>query len=58
MAVGDEAIEEGRRALELEPTSPILSRELVLRYLLSRRYPEAIDTFLQTIELDPPLPVK
>jgi serine/threonine-protein kinase len=49
----DEAIREGRRALEIEPTSPILSRELGFKLYQARRYPEAIDAFRKTLELAP-----
>ncbi|MGH9390215.1 MAG: tetratricopeptide repeat protein, partial [Vicinamibacteria bacterium] len=55
MVVGrhDEAIEEARRALELESTSPIVSRELGFRLYQARRYPEAIEQLRKTLELDP-----
>lgn len=49
----DEAISEARQALELEATSPILSRELGMKLYQARRYPEAIDAFRRTLELDP-----
>ena len=49
----DEAIGQGRQALELEPTSPILSRELGFRFHQARLYPEAIGEFRNTLELDP-----
>jgi serine/threonine-protein kinase len=49
----DEAVGQGRQALELEPTSPILSRELGYRLYQARRYPEAIGEFRNTLELDP-----
>ena len=49
----DEAVAQARQALELEPTSPILSRELGFRFYQARRYPEAIDQFRKTLELDP-----
>jgi serine/threonine-protein kinase len=49
----DEAVGQGRQALELEPTSPILSRELGFKFYQARRYPEAIEQFRNTLELDP-----
>src|SRR3990172_9302448 len=49
----DESIAQARQALELEPTSPILSRELGYRFHQARRYPEAIGEFRKTLELDP-----
>jgi serine/threonine-protein kinase len=49
----DEAVGEARRALELEATSPILSRELGFKFYQARRYPEAIGEFRKTLELDP-----
>ena len=49
----DEAVGQGRQALELEPTSPILSRELGFKFYQARRYPEAIEQFRNTLDLDP-----
>ena len=49
----EEAVGQGRQALELEPTSPILSRELGFRFHQARRYPEAVREFRHTLELDP-----
>ena len=55
MVVGrhDEAIAQARQARELEPTSPILSRELGFKFYQARRYPEAIGECRKTLELDP-----
>ncbi len=55
MVVGrhDEAIEQAQEAFELEPTSPIVSRELGFKLYKARRYPEAIEQFRKTLELDP-----
>jgi serine/threonine-protein kinase len=55
MVVGrhDEAIAQARQALELETTSPILSRELGFKFYEAKRYPEAIEQFRKTLELDP-----
>jgi serine/threonine-protein kinase len=54
MALGrhDEAIEQARQALQIEPTSPILSRELGFKFYQARRYPEAIEQFRKTLEID------
>jgi tetratricopeptide (TPR) repeat protein len=49
----DDAIAEARKALELEPTSPILSRELAMRFYQARRFPEAVEQLRKTLELDP-----
>jgi tetratricopeptide (TPR) repeat protein len=49
----DEAIAQTRVAVELEPTSSIISRELGYKFLMARRFPEAIAQFQKTIELDP-----
>jgi serine/threonine-protein kinase len=55
MALGrhDEAVAQARVALELEPTSPILSRELGFRLYQARRFEESIAQFQKTLELDP-----
>jgi tetratricopeptide (TPR) repeat protein len=49
----DEAVAQARQALELETTSPILSRELGMKFYQARRYPEAIGELRKTLELDP-----
>src|SRR3990172_4338005 len=49
----DEAVWEARRALELDPTSPIQSRELGYRLYQARRFDESIAQFRETLELDP-----
>ena len=49
----DEAVAQARQAFELEATSPILSRELGFKFYQARRYPEAIEQFQKTLELDP-----
>ena len=55
MVVGrdDEAIDQAQEAFELEPTAPIVSRELGFKFYKARRYPEAIERFRKTLELDP-----
>lgn len=53
----DEAIEEGKVALELEPTSPIMNRNLGILLFNARRYPQAIEQLQKTMELDPAYPL-
>jgi len=55
LAVGqfDRAIAEGKRALELDPLSVIITADLGANYLVARRYDEAIEQFHKAIELDP-----
>ncbi len=48
----EEAVGQAREALELEPTSPILSRELGFRLYQARRYPEAVEELRRTLGLD------
>ena len=49
----DEAVDEARRALSLDPASGILSRELGFRLHLARQYEESIEQFQNTLNLDP-----
>jgi TolB-like protein len=49
----DKAIAEEKRALELDPVSPIISAELGTVYTLARRYDEAIAQLRNTIEMNP-----
>ena len=55
LAVGqfDRAIAEGKRALELDPLSVIITADLGANYLVARRYDEAIEQFHKAIDLDP-----
>ena len=53
----DEGIAEGKRAVELEPTSPLQIRELANSYRQAGRYPEAIEHYKKTEELDPSHPI-
>jgi TolB-like protein/Tfp pilus assembly protein PilF len=54
-AVGefDKAIAEEKRALELDPVSPIISASLGAVYTLARRYDEAIAQLRETVEMHP-----
>lgn len=49
----DEAIEEGKRAVEVDPLSPIIHVALGHAYLLASRYDEAISQFQKGIEVEP-----
>ena len=48
-----EALAEMKRALELDPLSPIINGELAVAYETVDRYDEAIEQFHKTIELEP-----
>jgi TolB-like protein len=49
----DKAITEEKRALELDPVSPIINAELGTVYTLARRYDEAITQLRNTVETYP-----
>jgi TolB-like protein len=49
----DKAIAEEKRAIEVDPVSPIISAELGTVYTLARRYDEAIAQLRNTVELNP-----
>jgi tetratricopeptide (TPR) repeat protein len=49
----DRATGELKRALELDPVSPIISGSLGLVYTMARRYDEAIAQFRDTVEMHP-----
>ncbi len=49
----DKAIAEEKRALELDPVSPIISTDLGTVYTLARRYDEAIAQLRDTVEMHP-----
>ena len=49
----DRAIEEGKRALELDPVSPIINADVGTIYTLARRYDEAIAQLRDTVEMNP-----
>jgi len=55
LAVGqfDRAVAEGKRALDLDPLSVIITADLGADYLVARRYNEAIEQFHKAIDLDP-----
>ena len=49
----DQALAEVKRAVELDPFSPIMNTNFGLCYILARRYPEAIAQLRKATELDP-----
>src|SRR6266851_450451 len=49
----DEAIAEGKRAIELDPLSPIINADLGRNLYNARRYDEAIAQLRKTLEIDP-----
>jgi TolB-like protein/Flp pilus assembly protein TadD len=51
----DRAITELRRAIKLDPFSPIINTNLGYSYIVARRYTEAIAQLRKTVELDPNL---
>ena len=49
----DEAIAEAKRAIELDPLSPIINADLGQNLWCARRYDEAIAQLRKTLEIDP-----
>ena len=49
----DEAIAEGKRAIELDPLSPIINSTLGVTLVRAGRYDEAIAQLRKTLEIDP-----
>lgn len=49
----EEAIAEGKRAIELDPLSPIINADLGRNLYNARRYDEAIAQLRKTLEIDP-----
>lgn len=49
----DEAIAEGKRAVELDPLSVVINVDLAGTFLYARRYDEAIAHMRKTLQLDP-----
>jgi len=49
----DEAMAEGRRAVELDPLSPVINADLGQNLYNARRYDEAIAQLRKTLEIDP-----
>src|SRR6516225_6668144 len=49
----DEAIGEAKRAIELDPLSPVINSDLGQTFANARRYDEAIAQFRKTLAIDP-----
>src|SRR5947207_359220 len=49
----DEAIAESKRAVELDPLSPVINSDLGSNLMVARRYDEAIVQLRKTLEMDP-----
>jgi TolB-like protein/Tfp pilus assembly protein PilF len=49
----DRAIAEAKRAVELDPVSPIIQADLGGIYMIARRYDKAIEQLRSTLEMDP-----
>ena len=49
----DEAIAEGKRAVELDPLSLVINADLGMNYCYARRYDEAAAQLRKTLEMDP-----
>jgi TolB-like protein/Tfp pilus assembly protein PilF len=49
----DESIAEGKRAIELDPFSPIINADLGMDLFCARRYDQAIAQLRKTLEIDP-----
>jgi TolB-like protein len=52
----DEAIAEMKRALKLDPLSPVVNDHIGWPFLWARQYDQAIEQFQKALELDPNLP--
>lgn len=49
----DEAIAENKRAVELDPLSPVINTDLGVTLYLARRYDQAIEQLRKTLAVDP-----
>ena len=49
----EEAIAEGKRAIELDPLSPVINADLGRNLYIARRYDEAVAQLRKTLEIDP-----
>jgi TolB-like protein/Tfp pilus assembly protein PilF len=49
----DQAIAEGKRAVELDPLSPVINADLAVTLQLARRYDDAIEQLRKTLAIDP-----
>lgn len=53
----EELLQKSRRAVELDPLSPMINSYLGRAYYLSRKYDEAIQQCLKTLDMEPEFPV-
>src|SRR4029077_929701 len=53
LCASEEAIAECKRAVELDPLSPIINADLGQNLYCARRYDEAIAQLRKTLEIDP-----
>jgi len=53
----DEAIAESKRAVELDPLSPVINSDLGSNLMVARRYDEAIAQLRKTLEIYPTFPL-
>src|SRR5437870_2691245 len=49
----DDAIAEGKRAVELDPLSLVINADLCMNYYYARHHDEAIEQLRKTLEMDP-----
>jgi len=49
----DQAVEEGKRALKLDPLSPIINADFAWTYFCARRFDKAERQARKTLEIDP-----
>jgi tetratricopeptide (TPR) repeat protein len=49
----DEAIAEGKRAIELDPLSPVINMDFGRTLIMARRFDEALAQLRKTLEIDP-----
>ncbi|HET7227225.1 MAG TPA: tetratricopeptide repeat protein [Chthoniobacterales bacterium] len=49
----DDAIAEGKRAVELDPLSPVINADLGVTLYLARRYDDAMEQLRKTLVIDP-----
>jgi TolB-like protein/Tfp pilus assembly protein PilF len=49
----DQAIAEGKRAIELDPLSPVINSDLGQNLIMARRYDEAVGQLRKTLEIEP-----